>query len=523
MPTSIPRSTSPVRRALLASAMVGAALLSAPPIGAQLTLTGNYRVFQSDAGGLVEAGDAFGQTLAAGDFNGDGWDDLAVGVPGEGVVAIQGAGGVVILFGSASGVGKGALADQGFHQDASGVEDLAESSDQFGGALAVGDFNGDRYADLAVGVPREDLDGVVNAGAVHIFVGSAAGLVPAPANSFLSGMSFGPGVYALERDGRFGAALVACDRNGDGKDELVIGIPSALVDPPTRSGAIIELLGYASGVTPSGAVYRPSPDNVDEDLFGSALACGNLDQTGHDDLLVGAPRAPHPTLDLASAGAVWRISSSGSVQLRARGGGVSDNAGRSVAVGDFERDGFDLGLWGIPGRDSQSVYRSGGANWDGPPAIGQGWNSLGDLPEPNDNFGDLVAAGDFNRDGYVDGVFGIPEEDLFDGTAQQVLDAGMVQVIMSNNNGLAGAGQTFHWGTDFLFQPLTDDQFGAAVAAGDFNKDGIDDLAIGAPGAEWNDAAATGIIQILLGSKPNWIFGDGFETGKPWKWSTVAP
>jgi FG-GAP repeat len=83
------------------------------------------------------------------DFNDDGFADLAVGVVGENLGAISNGGAVNVLYGSATGLtGAGS---QLFTQDSSGVPGVAEPGDGFGDALAVGDFDGDGFADLAVG------------------------------------------------------------------------------------------------------------------------------------------------------------------------------------------------------------------------------------------------------------------------------------------------------------------------------------------------------------------------------------
>jgi disulfide bond formation protein DsbB len=141
-----------------------------------LSATGNQTWHQDSSGirDAAEVGDQFGYALAVGDFNGDGFADLAVGVNGEDAGAIIDAGAVNVLYGSATGLS--ATGNQVWHQDSSGIRDAAEAGDQFGHALAVGDFNGDGFADLAVGVNGEDAGAIIDTGAVNVLYSSATGL-----------------------------------------------------------------------------------------------------------------------------------------------------------------------------------------------------------------------------------------------------------------------------------------------------------------------------------------------------------
>ncbi|MGH2556769.1 MAG: FG-GAP repeat protein, partial [Actinomycetota bacterium] len=114
------------------------------------------------------------------DFNGDGFADLAVGVPQEGINDARGnimSGAVNVLYGSAGGLQADSPDDQVWHQNSPGVQDVAEGLELFGSALAAGDYNADGFGDLAVGVPWESFPGGVDlAGAVNVLYGSAGGL-----------------------------------------------------------------------------------------------------------------------------------------------------------------------------------------------------------------------------------------------------------------------------------------------------------------------------------------------------------
>jgi FG-GAP repeat len=116
-----------------------------------------------------------GQGTTRADFNGDGIGDLVVGVPEEDLSTGADAGAVNVIYGSANGLTDAGnqLLTQIFTRAGGNP---SEPGDRFGSALAGGDFNGDGRADLAVGVPGEDLGTAADAGMVMVFYGSATGL-----------------------------------------------------------------------------------------------------------------------------------------------------------------------------------------------------------------------------------------------------------------------------------------------------------------------------------------------------------
>jgi hypothetical protein len=188
----------------------------------------NSQIFNQDTGSIAggsEEGDRFAYALAACDFDDDGNDDLAVGVPGERLNDQDMAGAVNILYGTASdqaGNG-GGLSDARnimIHQDTPGIPGLVEPGDEFGRALACGDLNDDEYADLVIGIPNEDIGDLENSGLVAIIYGSENGLDLATYHDFDMGFLDEPGV--VHAHARFGASLAIGDADLDGKSDLLI-------------------------------------------------------------------------------------------------------------------------------------------------------------------------------------------------------------------------------------------------------------------------------------------------------------
>ncbi|MFI1221473.1 MULTISPECIES: FG-GAP and VCBS repeat-containing protein [unclassified Streptomyces] len=128
--------------------------------------------------GAAESADGFGRSVAIGDTNGDGYGEIAVGVPGEDQGTVQSAGGLVILPGTATGpTGKGSY---GFNQGTPDVVGAVEKDDRFGGGAILRDLNGDGRTELAVGAPGEN-DGE---GSLWVFPATASGLAAKGSFSF---------------------------------------------------------------------------------------------------------------------------------------------------------------------------------------------------------------------------------------------------------------------------------------------------------------------------------------------------
>jgi hypothetical protein len=411
---------------------------------------------QADAGipGDPEAGGRFGDDHAVGDFNGDGFDDLAVGAWGDTVNAKAKAGRVFVLFGGATGLTTTNV--QAIDQESNGVGGNADVDDEFGRALAAGDLNGDGKDDLAVGAPRDNPGGVNNAGSVAVLFGSANGLVTTTSRFYQQGTA--PLNDALEKDDTFGAAVAIGDLDGDGRGDLIVGAPSEDLANPTRvdAGMVHVLYGDPSGaVGTRNTAITGDTDALPEDAqagdrFGCFSAIGDFNGDGRNDLEIGADGR---TVDgVATAGAVYVLYSNAT--------GVSTTGSQ---------------LWhensaGVP-----------------------------DTAESLDNFGDVTAVGDFDHDGYADLAVSDDKEDL---TGVAGTDQGAVYVFHGSATGLTTTGLQFLTqdtpGVADTAENL--DEFASLLEAGDYNGDGYDDLYVAAAGETINGAANAGLLHVLPGS-----------------------
>ena len=240
-----------------------------------------------------ESGDRFGFTLASGDFNGDGYDDLAAGAPRETTGTRTNAGHVIAACGSASGISP--TLSVGFFQ---GSPDSVEARDYFGTALSAGDFNNDGYADLAIGVPGEDWSSsTTDVGQVNVAWGSSATLGTSFTRYWPSDVN-----NSVESGDQLGEALIAGDVNEDGYADLIVGTPREDLDTTTDGGWVTVQLGRSTGLSYWGSISQSLvADIAASDNFGMTFTLADTDGDGRNEVVVGWPYQDTPGGDNGGA------------------------------------------------------------------------------------------------------------------------------------------------------------------------------------------------------------------------------
>ena len=390
------------------------------------TGVGAYVVFGSDAPSstslssadavfAMEAPEDYaGDSVAgAGDVNGDGFDDLLIGAPGNSDVA-NGSGAVYLVLG-----------DVGFTS-----ANLGSAAAQYSGAFSAayvgyevagaGDVNGDHYDDVLISAYyNEDL----TSSPVHLVLGSSA-----PESALLSEENI---QYLEEATASSSIAHPAGvgDTNGDGLADVVIGVGDA--GPGNYPGAAYLVLGTESpatmGLSSADAEWT---GGADLDFAGGAVAGGgDVNADGYADVFVGATGAgvdtgevylllgsPTPaSKPLASADATFI-------------GSVSATIGHNLAnAGDVDADGLDDTLLGSFGQAGFLVY--GTPTPTGTTNVTDGSTTVIADPNPSDPGLYAVAGGaDANADGFDDLLLGNYSDDTTDsdaGAAYLILGGGL--------------------------------------------------------------------------------------------------
>lgn len=354
------------------------------------------------APGTAEAGDSFGYDTAFADFNGDGYDDIAVGASGEDVGSDVDGGGLAILWGSASGItGKGVT-----------IADPAPTAhDRWGKNLAAGDFDGDGKADLAVGS---------NNATLYVFKGgfNSSGT---PGGRY----TIKPPIMGTDANGPLN--LTAGDANGDGRTDLVVDGYEYQTDYGWNENSYIP--GSSSGLAMA---------NIRTLKPGVITAIGDINHDGFGDIVSGA--AWNATTEdgttipnAAKGGKVWVTygtvdgpgSATGITQDTGNVPGTSetnDNFGWDLDLGDINGDGFlDLAI-GVAGENIGSAANTGavtilygtasGLNTaSGAQSFAQSTAGVPGTDEDDDLFGLDLRLDDVTGDGKADLIAGSAEND----------------------------------------------------------------------------------------------------------------
>lgn len=500
------------------------------------------------------AGDRSGFSVSdAGDINGDGLDDVLIGAFAADPAGLTGAGAAYVVFGRTGGFA--ASIDLGALDGTNGFELRGVAAQDYAGidVAAAGDVNGDGFDDLLIGADDVDDNGLVGVGATYVFFGrqsfvpvtdeatvtlTVTGVNDAPTarNDAFDALSAGAGSVIT-------ADVLANDFDVDTGDTFSItainGSAAAVGTPVTiQSGALVTVnadgtVTYdANGAFPQLGTGQSTSDSFSytiTDAGGltstngvivnlSGVASGQL--TAVDDFFSIASNvtqlAGNVLLnDTGTQGAsVLAVNGSnaaiGTVTELPSGSFVIANADGSftyILSGDFSalpqdaviRDRFtyeigpdgggfgDLALIDFASLTADSVW-TGQTGRSIPPLFGFDVASIGDFN--GDGFDDFGIGSPFGRgDG---GSYGTD----YSGVAYILFGTGSVPAADLNLEDAVSAGTAFR-----VDGVSTGNGVGFAITGiGDFNNDGVDDVAIGAAAAGPNGGQGAGSVYVIFGS-----------------------
>jgi hypothetical protein len=406
----------------------------------------------------------------SGDFNGDGYRDVAISASIAKVAGKSGAGYVAVVYGTAGGLDTSKR--QIISQDTTGIPGVPESGDYFGDRLTTGDLDGDGYTDIVVGVHGERIGSTDDFGVLTVLWGGADGIK--------SGTDISSPLPQYRNE--LGWSLAAGDFDGDGHTDLAAGknaSPALNIfrGPFTRTGKAASLVGI---------------DTIEQTtIYPDKLVAGEVNGDGKADLLVMGNEETS-TGDYRTRSVLYTGDAAATLKVGKKLAGgydgviadVDKDGYGDIVTGNFMEKSTSEPNGGLGGAVTITYGASTGLSTRTPVRITQDTTGVPGTSEKGDAFGWSLAAGDTNGDGYTDIAVGVSEESL-----GSKADAGSVVVLRGSASGLTGSGaKSFSQDTSGV--PGTaesQDFFGHSVFLTDTNKDNRAELIVGARGE--NDGA----------------------------------
>ncbi len=453
----------------------------------------------------LEVGSELGREVELADVDGDGLDDIILAAPyRDGVGGTNG--GWVGVFRSSEDDGRARNVPY-YDDEADWYVRGRRGSDYLGRDITTYDADGDGILDLVIGAPngQDAYDTVANGGQIEVWSGASI----ASASSGTDATDTTPllAFYGDEANTYWGQQVALVDdRDGDGWPDAAIIEGQANDDGTDVQRPVF--VGSAGGETNLSPTGGPAGHE-----HGRAVALFDVDADGTLDMVVGSPEDGDPVFGSATGRLTWfrgnggGFASNGTAFGDTLTRGSGDRLGYALTVLDFDGDGaLDLAAAGrtdtLPAAPSSefvnptecvdAANRSGSgllAIWRGGTAIGDrraDWNYF--PPHINDNIWHLANGGDVNGDGHEDVLMGSRTWDpdaVFAILHGEAVDPGGPVILCDADVWEAVEASTY----------LGD----SVTSVGDLNRDGCDDVAIGAP-LEDRDNANQGVVRILWGA-----------------------